>query len=333
MASGTVKVKANSGLNVRAQATTNAAAIGLLSNGTQIGYSSEVNGWLKVNHKGRQGYISKKYTVPVGASSSGTSSSTKPASSKTVTTTANSLNVRKGAGTNYGVLGTLSKGSSVSYSSESAGWLKISFKGNVGYISKQYTSASSATSSTPSATTKPAGTTGPAATTKPSGSVNGQPHDYKQAGQPWGPKMYSSVNDRSQTYARSACGPTSMADIVKTRANGSVTPETLGQYAMANGHRTRNSGTGWGFFGAVAAKYGLSCKQTASISELKAGLSSGALAVASMGSGYWTKGGHYICVYKHEGGRIYANDPNSSTRKSQAEGQFAREAKQYWIIK
>ena len=43
-----------------------------------------------------------------------------------------------------------------------------------------------------------------------------QPIDYKQGDSRWGSKMYSSHNDKSQTMKNSACGPTSMADIVAT---------------------------------------------------------------------------------------------------------------------
>lgn len=165
------------------------------------------------------------------------------------------------------------------------------------------------------------------------GNPFGQPKDYKQGGSPWGPKMYSSRNDPKQTYANSACGPTAAANIVYSAKDKTVTPETLGKLSVANGYRTANNGTAWSFFPFIAKRFGfkkyLEVKNRAT---LQAALADGALAVCSMAPGYWTKGGHFITVWKDDGTEIWANDPASSARKKQNGAQFMKECKQIFIF-
>ncbi|MBR4986761.1 MAG: SH3 domain-containing protein [Proteobacteria bacterium] len=54
------------------------------------------------------------------------------------------LNVRKGAGTKYAKIGWLANGSKISYHNDQDGWLQISYNGKKGYVSKQYTSVTKA---------------------------------------------------------------------------------------------------------------------------------------------------------------------------------------------
>ena len=160
-----------------------------------------------------------------------------------------------------------------------------------------------------------------------------QPTDYKQYDSRWASKMYSNHNDKSQTMRSSACGPTAMADIVATLIDSSVTPWTLAQKAMAWGDRTYNSGTAWSFFKHIAAEYGFSkMVQTTSLATLKSCLDSGGYAVASMGKGFWTSGGHYICIWKYDSTYIYANDPASSSRKKQKISDFTSQRKAYFCF-
>ena len=70
------------------------------------------------------------------------------------------LNVRKGAGTNYARIGALSNGATVTYYGETNGWLQIKYNNQTGYISKTYTTITTAATSggttqaqTPAATT------------------------------------------------------------------------------------------------------------------------------------------------------------------------------------
>ena len=135
----TVKYVTASSLNVRSGAGTNYSVLGSLSKGSKVEVISESNGWSKIKYNGSVGYVSSKYL---------TTSSTANTITKYVT--ASSLNVRSGAGTNYSVLGSLSKGSKVEVISESNGWSKINYNGSVGYVSSQYLSATSSGSTSTS---------------------------------------------------------------------------------------------------------------------------------------------------------------------------------------
>ena len=146
MASGTATVTASAGLNVRKGPGTENAKLGALTKGTKVQYYSETNGWLQIKYAGQTGYISKQYTSVTQSSTGGSSSSSSSSASGKVQVTASALNVRAGAGTGYKILGTLSNGKVVSYSSESNGWLRISYNGQTGWISKKYTKAASGSS-------------------------------------------------------------------------------------------------------------------------------------------------------------------------------------------
>lgn len=160
-----------------------------------------------------------------------------------------------------------------------------------------------------------------------------QPVDYKQGDTRWKKNMYSNHNDKSQTMSNSGCGPTAMADIVATLKDKNITPWTLAQKAMAWGDRTYNSGTAWTFFEHIAKEYKFTkFIQTASGSVLKNCLDAGGYAVCSMGPGYWTNGGHFICAWKYDGEYIYCNDPASSTRVRQTISNFMAQRKQFFCF-
>ena len=160
-----------------------------------------------------------------------------------------------------------------------------------------------------------------------------QPPDFKQGDSRWGKKMYSNHNDKSQTMANSGCGPTAAADVVAALKDSTVTPWTLAQMAMAWGDRTRNSGTAWSFFKHLMTEFNFTkMVQSASIDAMKACLDAGGYVVCSMGPGYWTKGGHYICAWKYDETYIYCNDPASSSRKKQKITQFVKERKQFFCF-
>ena len=160
-----------------------------------------------------------------------------------------------------------------------------------------------------------------------------KPVDYKQYDSKWAKVMYSNHGDKAQTIKSSGCGPTSMADIVATLIDSKVTPVTLAEKSLAWGCRSYNSGTNWDFFQKVANEYGFrKYVKTTSLETLKACLDSGGYAVASMGKGYWTSGGHYICIWKYDSTYIYANDPASSKRKKQNQTDFMKQRKAFFCF-
>lgn len=56
----------------------------------------------------------------------------------TGTVTADTLNVRSGPSTGYGIIGSISGGSTVSITGKSGGWFRIAFKGGPGFVSSSY---------------------------------------------------------------------------------------------------------------------------------------------------------------------------------------------------
>lgn len=176
---------------------------------------------------------------------------------------------------------------------------------------------------------------GSASTTDPAPATPGKrPKDYKQYDKRWGSKPYTATGNKGQTMKSSGCGPTAMANIVATFGDPNITPYDLAKLALGWGCRTTNSGTAWSFFGKVAKHYDCISKfvQTGSHATAIAALAQGALVVASMGPGYWTKGGHFITLWKCDGARMYACDPASGSRKSQALSAFKGQVKQYFIF-
>lgn len=167
------------------------------------------------------------------------------------------------------------------------------------------------------------------------GTNKSTPEDFKQYDSRWKSKMYSAKKDKSQTIGSSGCGPTSMTDIMATWIDKKITPVEMCQYALDHGYRTSNSGTAWAYFQSVAKHWGYGFggfTQTKSMATLKKALSSGAFVVSSMGPGYWTKGGHFICVYKIDDSYVYARDPASSTRKKQKIKDFEKQRKQFFVF-
>ena len=127
---GTVTADA---LNVRSGPSTSYGITTKLYKGDKVEILETSNGWHKIKaSNGKIGWVSGDY-IKV---SSGSTSQT----SYKATVTADSLNVRKGAGTSYSVITKLSKGTVVDVlESASNGWKKIkTSNGTIGWVSGSY---------------------------------------------------------------------------------------------------------------------------------------------------------------------------------------------------
>lgn len=116
-------VSTQAGLNVRTGAGTSYAKVTAIAYGTQVTVKQESNGWARIE----QGWVCAAYLT-----------SNNPTSSKTYTKYVNvnsSLNIRRGAGTNYGVIGSLYDGAQVTVYEERNGWSRI---GDSRWVSSQY---------------------------------------------------------------------------------------------------------------------------------------------------------------------------------------------------
>ena len=118
-------------VNFRTGAGTNYSSMGVLDSGTKVTYLSASGNWTKVQYNSKTGYICSDYLKKEESTSTSTMYVTPDAG----------LNVRKGAGTSYSVITTLSKGTAVTVHSTSNGWSKITANGVNGYVSSEYLSS------------------------------------------------------------------------------------------------------------------------------------------------------------------------------------------------
>ncbi len=102
-----------SSLRVRSGAGTNFSQIGSLKNGATVKVESIANGWAKLENGG---YVSAQYLAEVVDNGE----------AQTMYVTARTLNVRKGPGTSYAKVGTLSRGTAVQVVGFSGNWAKLS---------------------------------------------------------------------------------------------------------------------------------------------------------------------------------------------------------------
>ena len=142
---GTV-VNVHSVLRVRSEASLNSQVVGYLTNGCSVNILGENGDWYNINYNGKSVYVSKEYVQVSGGASS--SQETRSGKSGQVVNVHSSLNVRSGASTSSGVIGSLSNGSKVTIVGESGSWYKINYGNTTGYVSKEYISLGSSKPST-----------------------------------------------------------------------------------------------------------------------------------------------------------------------------------------
>ncbi|MCR8746609.1 C40 family peptidase [Romboutsia lituseburensis] len=132
------KVVNGNSVNFRKGPSTSYSSIGKLNKGDKVGYISESNGWSKISYNGQIGYMSSQYLSTSGENVNPPSGNTDESVKSTKVVNGNSVNFRKGPSTSYSSIGKLNKGYEVGYISESSGWSKIKYNGQIGYISSQY---------------------------------------------------------------------------------------------------------------------------------------------------------------------------------------------------
>ncbi|MGN9135648.1 SH3 domain-containing protein [Clostridium sp. HCP1S3_B4] len=130
---GTV-VNVSTNLRVRSAASTSSSVLGYLLNGQKVTITGENGNFYAINFNGQTAYVSKDY-ISKGSSSSSSGNSI---TNKTGIVTASVLNIRSGASTSNSIIGTLSRGSSVTITGESGGFYKINYNGQNAYVSKDY---------------------------------------------------------------------------------------------------------------------------------------------------------------------------------------------------
>ena len=129
------RVVTGNSVNFRKGPGTNYNSIGKLNKGDRVEYLETVGSWIKVKHNSNEGFVHSNY-ISTSSNTGESNEDTSVKSEKQVT--GNRVNFRKGSGTSYSIITSLNKGTKVGYISENNGWAKISYNGNIGYMSTNY---------------------------------------------------------------------------------------------------------------------------------------------------------------------------------------------------
>jgi uncharacterized protein YraI len=138
------KISAYGGLRLRSGAGTSYRILTVIPDGTTITLKSKTGNWYKTSYSGKAGYVSASYVKKLSSSSSTTSTTSRTGYVKA----SGGLNLRKGAGTSYGVICVIPNGSAVTVKSSSGSWYKVVYNGKTGYVSSSYISWSKTSTST-----------------------------------------------------------------------------------------------------------------------------------------------------------------------------------------
>lgn len=134
---GSVRVTAPNGVNIRSGPGTSYARVGGLTFGTVVATSSTTNGWYKI----ADGWISASYTSSASSGTASPSGNNNPGNKSNsgtiqIATNGTPLNVRSGPGTSYAALTTLSNGITIATSGRtSGGWIQLA---QGGWVSSQW---------------------------------------------------------------------------------------------------------------------------------------------------------------------------------------------------
>lgn len=153
---GTI-VNISTTLNVRASASTTSRVLGTLKNGANISIISKEGSWYKISYNGTTGYVYGDYVKVNDNSTSQPSNPNTPEQTPStpentqtgqVINVTSKLNIRGGAGTNYGIVGTLGANATVNILGQEGSWYKISYNGVTGYVSSSYIKINSSSNNT-----------------------------------------------------------------------------------------------------------------------------------------------------------------------------------------
>jgi hypothetical protein len=158
------------------------------------------------------------------------------------------------------------------------------------------------------------------------GRINGF-YQFSQCNGTWVNDLYPSKtetckesNGSASTIGTSACGPSSMATILKyyeTKQqlkpeakvkNLEINPKTIAGLAVELNERTCGLGTNAGMFLKVAKLFGLNASTISGWANITKELNNGHPVIAAMGPGKFTSGGHFIVLHKIENNIIYIAD-------------------------
>ena len=173
--------------------------------------------------------------------------------------------------------------------------------------------------------------------------MNKRPAVYMQTDKRWKSLPYR-VKGETATIGGSGCGPTAAAMAIETLTGRTFTPVDACKWSVDHGYKALNQGTYYSYFVPQFRAFGIECRQMLGSSlhnkpdhpihdRVKEYIKDGCWAIALMGPGTWTSGGHYVLMWDWNA-KIRINDP-ASTKDKRLNGDpdtFRREVKQYWLI-
>lgn len=164
--------------------------------------------------------------------------------------------------------------------------------------------------------------------------MNKKPVNYFQTDRRWKNLPYR-VKGETATIGGSGCGPTSACMAIETITGKTFTPVDACKWAFEHGYKAKNAGTYQSYFVPQFSDHGISCEmlKTLDHNRVKQAINEGYYAIALMGKGTWTQGGHYILVWDWDD-KVRIND-SVSTRDVRINGDpktFMNEVARYWLI-
>lgn len=173
--------------------------------------------------------------------------------------------------------------------------------------------------------------------------MNKQPVYYLQTDPRWKTLPYR-IPGEIATIGGSGCGPSAACMIIETMIGKKFTPVDACKWSVDHGYKALNAGTYYSYFVPQFKAFGIDCKQMLGTSlhnnhthpihdQVKAMINEGYYAIALMGPGLWTKGGHYICVWGWDD-KVRINDSASrkDVRLNGDPNLFKQQVKQYWLV-
>ncbi len=141
---GTGKITARSGLNLRKSASISSGVIRVIPYNGQVNIKSKSGSWYYVEYGGSYGYVSDDYVQRTTSGSSNSQSSNNNSSTQTQIngagkiTARSGLNLRKSASQNSGVIRVIPYNSQVNIKRKSGNWYYVEYGGSYGYVSIDY---------------------------------------------------------------------------------------------------------------------------------------------------------------------------------------------------
>lgn len=167
-----------------------------------------------------------------------------------------------------------------------------------------------------------------------------KPSFYKQSDSRWTKKTYRCTDGGFASIGCAGCGETAVANVINALIKP-ITPVPIFKYACKEGYMTSNSGTYRSAIPKLLKHYGIHIVDTVPRSsegklKLRNYLRSNHWAIAIMGKGIWTNGGHYILAYYVDSdGYVYISDSASSAeyrQKNTFENFWNQQKDVSWLI-